>query len=146
MKIKIVKLDERAVVPNAGTGHSAGYDLCACIKEERAVIAPHTTKLIGTGLAAAIPEGYFGGIFARSGLSLKQGLRPANCVGVIDPDYRGEICVSLHNDSGTERIIEQGERIAQLLILPCVKAEFEECGSLDMTGRGDGGFGHTGLY
>ena len=76
MKIKIVKLDERAVVPNAGTGHSAGYDLCACMKEERTVIAPHTTKLIGTGLAAAIPEGDLGGIFARSGLSLKQGLRP----------------------------------------------------------------------
>jgi dUTP pyrophosphatase len=146
MKIKIVKLDERAVVPAAGTGHSAGYDLCACMKEERTVIAPGSTKLIGTGLAAAIPEGYFGGVFARSGLSLKQGLRPANCVGVIDPDYRGEICVALHNDSGTERVIEQGERIAQLLILPFMKAEFEACESLDVTSRGEGGFGHTGLY
>ena len=95
-------------------------------------------------MAAAIPEGYFGGIFARSGLAAKQNLRPANCVGVVDADYRGELKVALHNDSNQERRIENGERIAQLVVIPCLSLEFEEVEELDETERGEGGFGHTG--
>ena len=98
----------------------------------------------GTGLAAARPEGYFGGIFARSGLAAKQGLRPANCVGVVDADYRGEIKVALHNDTDEERAVADGERIAQLVVLPFLTLEFELTEELEETSRGDGGFGHTG--
>ncbi len=114
------------------------------IFEERIELAPGETKLIGTGLSMAVPSGYFGGIFARSGLSVKEGLRPSNCVGVVDSDYRGEVKVALYNDSSQSRVIERGERIAQLLILPYLAPEFEETEALDETGRGDGGFGHTG--
>ena len=119
-------------------------DLRACMDEERIELAPGETKLIGTGLSMAVPSGYFGGIFARSGLSVKEGLRPSNCVGVVDSDYRGEVKVALYNDSSQSRVIERGERIAQLLILPYLAPEFEEAETLDETGRGDGGFGHTG--
>ena len=108
-------------------------------------ILPHETKMIGTGLAAAIPEGYFGGIFARSGLAAKQGLRPANCVGVVDADYRGEIKVALHNDTEQPHTIKGGERIAQLVVIPFLSLEFEEADELDETERGAGGFGHTGI-
>ena len=108
------------------------------------MIAPHTTALVGTGLAAAIPEGYFGGIFARSGLASKQGLRPANCVGVVDADYRGEIKVALHNDTDQPQKIADGERIAQLVVLPFLAVSFQVTDELDETERGAGGFGHTG--
>ena len=94
--------------------------------EERIELAPGETKLIGTGLSMAVPTGYFGGIFARSGLSVKEGLRPSNCVGVIDSDYRGEVKVALYNDSSQSRVIERGERIAQLLILPYLAPEFRD--------------------
>ena len=115
------------------------------MEEEQIAIAPHTTAMVGTGLAVAIPEGYFGGIFARSGLAAKQNLRPANCVGVVDADYRGEVKVALHNDSEETRIIGNRERIAQLVVLPYLSLEFEEVLELEETARGEGGFGHTGM-
>ena len=144
MRIAVRKLREDAVLPARGSAEAAGADLRACMDEERIELAPGETKLIGTGLSMAVPTGYFGGIFARSGLSVKEGLRPSNCVGVIDSDYRGEVKVALYNDSSQSRVIERGERIAQLLILPYLAPEFEEAEALDETDRGDGGFGHTG--
>lgn len=145
MQIQIRKLRESAQLPHRGSAFAAGYDLYAAPEDGGAVtIAPHTTAMIGTGLAVAIPAGWFGGIFARSGLASRQGLRPANCVGVIDADYRGECTVALHNDTDQPRTIEPGERIAQLVILPFLEAEFEECDTLPETDRGAGGFGSTG--
>ena len=143
MKIKIKKLTDRAKVPISGSACAAGYDLCADL-EEPVQIAPHTTEKISTGLAFEIPEGYFGAVFARSGLSVKEGLRPANCVGVIDADYRGPVTVALHNDSDLPRTVEPGERIAQMVILPFLTAEFETVEELSDTVRGAGGFGSTG--
>lgn len=144
MKIQIKKLNEKAKLPYSGSERAAGYDLYACLEEKELRIPPHGTAMAGTGLAAAIPEGYFGGIFARSGLAAKQGLRPANCVGVVDADYRGEIKVALHNDTDEERAVADGERIAQLVVLPFLTLEFELTEELEETSRGDGGFGHTG--
>ena len=143
MNIKIKKLRENAVVPTRGSASAAGYDLYACI-DAPVSIAPHATAMIGTGLSVAIPEGYFGAVFARSGLASKQALRPANCVGVCDSDYRGEYIVALHNDGETERIIESGERIAQLVVIPYLSVEFDLVDELDETERGAGGFGSTG--
>ena len=100
--------------------------------------------MIGTGVALAVPEGYFGGVFARSGLSAKEGLRPANCTGAVDADYRGEVKVALHNDSEEERVVAPGQKIAQLVIMPFLSVEFEEVADLDETERGQGGFGSTG--
>lgn len=144
MKISVKKLREDAVLPEAQSALAAGCDLHACMDDEKTSLLPGETKLIGTGLSMAIPEGYFGGVFARSGLALKMGLRPANCVGVIDADYRGELMVPLHNDSEQTRVITKGERIAQLIVMPCLAPEFEEVGQLPETERGCGGFGHTG--
>ena len=144
MKIQIKKLREDAILPTSGSKYAAGYDLYAVCDEESVQICPHETKMIHTGLSAAIPEGYFGAIFARSGIAAKEGLRPANCVGVVDSDYRGEFMVALHNDSNEPRQITKGERIAQLVVMPYLAVEFEECDSLDETERGAGGFGHTG--
>ncbi len=143
MKIKIKKLDERATTPTYGTEYSAGADLYNLMDNE-VTIAPHTTVLIKTGIAAEIPEGYCGLVFARSGLASKRGLAPANKVGVIDADYRGEIMVALHNHSQLPATVESGERIAQLAIVPFLKAEFEEAEELSDTSRGAGGFGSTG--
>lgn len=143
MKIEIKKLTETAKLPTRGSDRAAGYDLYADIQES-VLIKPHTTTKIGTGLAVAIPEGYFGAIFARSGLATKQGLRPANCVGVCDEDYRGEYIVALHNDTDMNQIIEPGDRIAQLVVLPYLLVEFEEVTELSETERGAGGFGSTG--
>ena len=108
------------------------------------VIPPHKTVMVGTGLAMEIPEGYFGAIFARSGLASKQGLRPANCVGVVDSDYRGEFMIALHNDTDEERVIAGKERIAQMVVMPYLSVEFEEVETLNETERGEGGFGSTG--
>ena len=144
MEIKIKKLNEKAMLPSGGSAKAAGYDLYACLEEDTLVIAPHTTALVGTGLAAAIPEGYFGGIFARSGLASKQGLRPANCVGVVDSDYRGEIMVSLFNHSGEAYTISPGERMAQMVIAPVLTPEVQEADELEDTVRGAGCFGSTG--
>ena len=143
MKLKVKKLDERAIIPTYGTEYSAGADLYALL-DAPAEIAPHTTLLISTGLSLEIPEGYCGLIFARSGMASKRGLAPANKVGVIDADYRGEVKVALHNHKDTKETVEPGERIAQLAIVPFLKAEFEEASELSDTVRGTGGFGSTG--
>ncbi len=143
MKIRIKKLKDNAVIPTRGSSSAAGYDLYACL-ENPVSIAPGETVQIGTGLTAEIPEGYFGACFARSGLAFREGLRPANCVGVVDSDYRGEYIVALHNDSETVRTVISGERIAQLVILPYLTAEFVESDTLSGTERGAGGFGSTG--
>ena len=143
MKIQIKKLKENAQLPTRGSAYAAGYDLYACIDEAITIEAGETVK-IGTGLSIAVPEGYFGAIFARSGLAAKEGLRPANCVGVADSDYRGEYIVALHNDSSVTRTVTPNERIAQLVIMPFLSVCFEEVSSLDETERGEGGFGSTG--
>ena len=141
--IKIKKLNEKAKIPTRGSEYAAGYDLYACVNELTTIPA-HSTVKIGTGLAIEIPHGYFGAVFARSGLATKQGLRPGNCVGVCDEDYRGEYIVALHNDTDLPRVIEPNERIAQLVVLPYLSVEFEEVNELDNTERGNGGFGSTG--
>ena len=146
MQVKIKRLTKNAILPTRGSNQAAGYDLYACIDRDMAYrsIHPHETVKIGTGLSLEIPEGYFGAIFARSGIATKRGLRPANCVGVIDSDYRGEIVVALHNDSDDTQTIEQDERIAQLVIMPYLPVEFTEVDELDSTERGTDGFGSTG--
>ncbi len=144
MKIRVKKLRPEATLPVRASENAAGYDLCACIDTPSLTIAVGETVKIGTGLAIEVPDGYFGAIFARSGIAAKRGLRPANCVGVADSDYRGEYIVALHNDSDREQTIEKGERIAQLIILPYLAPEFEEAESLDDTERGCGGYGSTG--
>lgn len=143
MKINIKRLTETAILPERGSAYAAGYDLFADL-QETVSIQPHETKMIGTGLAMEIPEGYFGGIFARSGLSSKEGLRPANCVGVVDADYRGEVKVALHNDGEFVREIKSGQKIAQLVVVPFLSVEFDEVNELSKTVRGVGGFGSTG--
>ena len=143
MKIQIKKLKENAIIPTRGSDRAAGYDLYACLENEITIGAGETVK-IGTGLSIAVPEGYFGAIFARSGLAAKEGLRPANCVGVADSDYRGEYIVALHNDSAISRVVTPGARIAQLVVMPYLSVEYEEVDSLDETERGAGGFGSTG--
>ena len=144
MKIEVKKLRPDAQLPTAGSPYAAGYDLYACM-DAPVVIAPHTTEKIGTGLAMAVPEGWFGAVFARSGLAAKQSLRPANCVGVCDSDYRGEYIVALHNDGELPRTVAPGDRIAQLVILPCAQADFAPVEALPETVRGAGGFGSTGV-
>ena len=142
-KIAVKKLDERAVLPTYGSEFSAGADLYA-VADEDIVIQPGETKLVHTGLAMEIPEGYAGLIYARSGLACKRGLAPANKVGVVDADYRGEIMVALHNHSASEQRVAPKERIAQLVVTPFLKASFVEAGELGETVRGEGGFGSTG--
>ncbi len=143
MNIQLKKLSESALLPVRGSEYAAGYDLFSDIDSDVS-IAPHETKLIGTGISVAIPDGYFGGIYARSGLSSKEGLRPANCTGVIDSDYRGEIKVPIHNDCNEIRVISPNQKIAQMIIQPFLSVEFEEVDSLDDTARGNKGFGSTG--
>lgn len=143
MRIKF--LNDRAKMPTNGSKYAAGYDLYAA-NEEPVTIYPGTCEKIGTGLAMEIPVGFFGAIFARSGLATKQGLRPANCVGVVDSDYRGEVIVAVHNDSNESRQIAPGERIAQLVLLPYGVVDcFEVVDELEDTDRGEGGFGSTGV-
>ena len=142
-KIAVKKLRENAVLPTYGSEFSAGADLYA-LPESDVVIAPGETKLIPTGLAMEIPEGYGGFIYARSGLASKRGLAPANKVGVVDADYRGEVMVALHNHSGVAQTVAVGERVAQLVIAPFLKVEFEQADELSDTVRGAGGFGSTG--
>lgn len=143
LTIPVVKLDPRAVLPTRGSAQAAGADLYA-LPEGDVTLAPGETRLIRTGLAAAIPEGYAGMVFARSGLASKRDLAPANKVGVIDADYRGEILVALHNHGTEPRTVASGERIAQLVILPVPPCEYVEAKSLPDTERGAGGFGSTG--
>lgn len=141
--VNIKKLNENAIIPTYGTPYAAGADLYACT-EENVLIKSHSTAFIHTGVALEIPEGYAGLIYARSGLACKKGLAPANKVGVIDSDYRGEIMVALHNHSNEDLFVENGERIAQLVITPYITANFMEVSELNETGRGEGGFGSTG--
>ena len=142
-QVRFTKLDSRAVVPVYGTPYAAGADLRA-VCDGSVTIQPNESVLVHTGIAMEIPEGLVGLVYARSGLAAKRGLAPANCVGVIDSDYRGEIMVALHNHSEHAQTIENGERIAQLVIAPYVSAEFIEAQSLSDTDRGQGGFGSTG--
>ena len=142
-KIAVKKLDERAVLPQYGSDYAAGADLYAVL-DEAVTIAPGETKLVKTGLSMEIPEGYAGLIYARSGLAAKRGLAPANKVGVVDADYRGEVMVALHNHSNVSQTVEPLERIAQLVVAPFLRAEYFECETLSDTVRGEGGFGSTG--
>lgn len=141
--VNVKKLRDNATLPTYGSEYAAGADLYACI-EEITEFAPGETKMIPTGLAMEIPAGYAGLIYARSGLATKKGLAPANKVGVVDADYRGEIMVSLHNHSNEVKSIEPNERIAQLVITPYLTAHFEVTKELSDTVRGAGGFGSTG--
>ena len=141
--VAVKKLRENAVIPTYGSEYAAGADLYACI-DEITEFEPGETRLIPTGLAMEIPIGYAGLIYARSGLASKKGLAPANKVGVVDADYRGEIMVALHNHSTEKKSIEPKERIAQLVIAPYLTAVFNETDELNDTVRGDGGFGSTG--
>lgn len=141
--LKIKKLNPKAIMPTYGTKYAAGADLYACC-EEKMTIAPSETVFVKTGISMQIPDGFVGLIYARSGLACKKGLAPANKVGVIDSDYRGEIMVAIHNHSTLTHEIEDGERVAQIVIAPYVTANFIEADELDDTVRGEGGFGSTG--
>ena len=141
-KLNIKLLSENAQIPTRGSEQAAGWDLYSA---EDVVIEPEQTAMVSTEIAIEIPFGNFGGIFARSGLAAKQGLRPANCVGVVDSDYRGPVKVALHNDSNETREVNKGERIAQLVIIPYTPVSINVVDELSDTERGDGGFGSTGI-
>lgn len=146
MIVKIKKLNDTAIIPTLGSIEAAGCDIYANLAEDNGsvTIGPGVTHFVKTGIAMEIPKKYAGLIYARSGLASKRGLRPANCVGVVDSDYRGEIMVALHNDSDIAQTINHGERIAQMVISPYIRPEFVEVDDLTDTERGVGGFGHTG--
>ncbi len=143
-RIHFIKLNEKAQVPVYSTEFAAGADLYACVDGPVTILAGETA-FIHTGIAMAIPAGLVGLVYARSGLACKKGLAPANKVGVIDSDYRGEIIVALHNHSTEAVVVESGERVAQIVIAPYIMAEFEEAENLAETDRGAGGFGSTGV-
>lgn len=143
LSIRTKLLRENAAMPTYGTAAAAGADLHACL-DAPVTIAPGQTVLIPIGIAMEIPAGYAGLVYARSGLSVKRDLAPANKVGVIDADYRGEIFVPLHNHGNEPQTVEHGERIAQMIITACPAAEFTPCEELSDTVRGEGGFGSTG--
>ena len=142
--LKVKKLKENAVLPKYGTSCSAGADLYALLDEDTMVIPPEEMRVVHTGIAIEIPDGYVGLIYARSGLATKKGLAPANKVGVIDSDYRGEIMIALHNHTNDIQTIDNLERVAQLVITPYLKMEIEEVNDLSTSDRGLGGFGSTG--
>ena len=158
VNVKIKKLTETAKIPTKAHAEDAAFDLYADIPNDTFIpwgsieernglkILPHTTVKVGTGVAMAIPNGYWGAIYARSCIATKQGLRPANAVGVVDSSYRGEIIVALHNDSSETQIIEHGQRIAQFMLAPVILTEFEEADNLDETSRGAEGFGDSGKF
>lgn len=140
--MNVKKIKDSAVLPARASDGAAGYDLYSCGDYE---ISPGKSEYIHTGIAVEIPDGFFGAIFARSGLASKYGLRPANCVGVIDSDYRGEIIVCIRNDGEYTGCIESGSRIAQMVLIPCVCTDITEVSELSETRRGGGGFGSTGI-
>ena len=144
MNIKVKKLYEHAILPHRATVDSAGADLCACLTEP-VTIVPNQTVKIGTGIAIELPSGYAAFVYGRSGLGVKHNITPANCVGVVDADYRGELIVGLRNSSQTEFVVNPGDRIAQMVIAPVVMSTFEEVQELTDTQRGSGGFGSTGI-
>ena len=143
LPVRVQLLREGASLPVYGSKHAAGADLCACL-DAVVEIAPGQTVMIPTGLAVELPEGWAGLVYARSGLASKKDLAPANKVGVVDADYRGEILVALHNHGGEVRRVEPGDRIAQLVLAHAPQAVFEKTDSLSDTSRGSGGFGSTG--
>lgn len=142
-EIKIKKLNPNAKIPTRGSDYAAAYDGYACI-DQPITIAPHCTEKIGLGIAVSFSNDYWLGLFARSGLATKQGLRPANCIGVIDSDYRGELIMAVHNDFNEIQYINPGDRIGQLMLLPKLEWDIQEVNELDETDRGSGGFGSTG--
>lgn len=142
-KLKIKRLNENAVIPKRATSGSAGYDISACITED-IVIKPGEIKMIPTGIAAACPENAALMIYPRSGVASKYGVALANCVGVVDSDYRGEIKIPLINHGGKDFIVECGMRIAQMVVTPVLLLDIEEVSELDSTARNTGGFGSTG--
>lgn len=142
-KIKVKLLRQGAQLPTYGSAEAAGADIYACL-EESITIAPGTTYMIPTGFALEVPKGCAGLIYARSSMGAKRGLAPANKVGVIDSDYRGEVKVALHNHGLTEQTVAPGERVAQLLITPVFTPGFVQVRELEDTARGEGGFGSTG--
>lgn len=158
VNVKIKKLTETAKIPTKAHPEDAAFDLYADIPNDTFIpwgtteerkglkILPHTTVKIGTGVAMAIPNGYWGAIYARSGIATKQGLRPSNAVGCVDSNYRREIIVALHNDSSETQIVEHGQRIAQFMLAPVIPTEFEEVKDLDETTRGAEGFGDSGKF
>ncbi len=142
--VKFTKTDENIKTPSYGSISSAGADLSAICDQGSITIPSHETVMIKTGISVELPEGTVGLICARSGIAKNKSLAPANKVGVIDSDYRGELIVALHNHSNSSQTISNGERIAQLLIVPYIKADFKEVNSLSCTDRGCNGFGSTG--
>lgn len=145
VNMNVNKLNNDSIVPTKGSAYAAGIDLYAYIESGAVDIPAGATVKIGTGIAAEIPVGCFGGVFARSGLAAKRGLRPSNCVGVVDSDYRGEIIVAIHNDSDKCETVHNGDRIAQLVIMPYINVSLQEVEELSDTKRGAGGFGSTGV-
>ena len=141
--IRVKKLSPKAILPTYGSSEAAGADLYACL-EESVTIQPGETVFIPTGIALEVPKGCAGLVYARSSMGAKRGLAPANKVGVIDSDYRGEITVALHNHGSQPQTVSHGDRIAQLLIVPVLAPPFEEAEALSDTDRGTGGFGSTG--
>ena len=141
--MRVKKLRENAIIPTYGSPDAAGADLYACLEAD-VTIEPGKTVFIPTGLAMEVPKGYAGLIYARSSMGTKRGLAPANKVGVVDSDYRGEVMVALHNHGQQPQVVAHGERIAQLLVTPVLAPAFEECDDLTDTQRGTGGFGSTG--
>jgi len=141
--IRVKQLRPDAILPKYGSAYAAGADLAACL-DGPVTIAPSETRLVPTGLAMEIPMGYAGFIYARSGLASKRGLAPANKVGVVDADYRGEVMVALHNHSGKAQEIAPGERVAQFVVTPFLRVDYAWAEALEDTGRGAGGFGSTG--
>jgi dUTP pyrophosphatase len=141
--VKFKRLTETAQIPKQGSANAAGYDLCADLPES-VIIRPGECQQIWTGLAMEIPSGYFGAIYARSGLATKQGLRPPNCVGVIDSDYRGNIGIPLYNDSEHDQIVHPGQRIAQIVIQPHERVIWQDTEHISETDRAGNGFGSTG--
>lgn len=144
INVNVKKLKEDALIPTKESDKSAGYDLYAYCNENSILIRPHETVKIGTGIAIQPPKGYFGAIFARSGIATRCGLRPANCVGVCDEDYTGEYIVALHNDTEEPQVVATKDRIAQVIFLPYINVDFYEVDELDATNRGSNGFGSTG--
>jgi dUTP pyrophosphatase len=141
--VKFQKLDSNAKTPTYGSVAAAGADLYVCCDHGTSIL-PGETAVLPTGISVEIPEGHVGLVFARSSLGIKRGLAPANKVGVIDSDYRGEIKVALYNHSGEAQTLLPYERVAQMVIVPCVHVDYEESDSLETTQRGEGGFGSTG--
>lgn len=144
INVKVKKLTPTAILPEIKTDGAAGFDLCVD-SSKSILIQPHSTVMVSSGLAFAIPKNYFGAIYARSGISTREGIRPATCVSVIDSDYRGNVGLPLHNDTDFIRVIEPYSRVAQIVFQEALTTELEVVDELDETERNSGGFGSTGI-